>query len=72
MYVLSRLYLLDLALCAGESRMLLEEAESCARDMWRILYSLTTTTTRHSENETPTKRAAADKAKEVISSVSNL
>ena len=46
--------------------MLLEEAESCARDMWRILYSLTTTTTRHSENETPTNRAAADKAKEVI------
>ena len=60
MHVLSRLYLLDLALCAGESRMLLEEAESCARDMWRILYSLTTTTTRHSENETPTNRAAAD------------
>ena len=41
--------------------MLLEEEDSCARDMWRILYSLTTTTTRHSEAESPTRSAAADK-----------
>ena len=42
--------------------MLLEEEESCARDKWRILYSLAPTTNRHSEADTPTRRAEADKA----------
>ena len=42
--------------------MLLEEEDSWAKDKWRILYSLATTTTRHSEAERPTRRAEADKA----------
>ena len=42
--------------------MLLEEEESWAKDKWRILYSLATTTIRHSEAERPTRRAEAIKA----------
>ena len=36
-----------LELCAGERRMLLEEAESWARDMWRNLYTNLYTCTLH-------------------------